>query len=82
MRTTATKRAIRRALFRLGLHTPAKGVVDALAQQEIVRDEELAGSCASSQSTTRTVRWTNSCTGGNGLAAGPPRPVRGRPGGQ
>jgi hypothetical protein len=41
MRTTGTKRAIRSAFFRLGLHTTSKGVVDALAQQGVLADEEL-----------------------------------------
>jgi hypothetical protein len=34
----STKQAIRNALFRLGLDTPAKGVVDALAEQGILVD--------------------------------------------
>ena len=41
MRTTGTRRAIRNALFRLGLHTTPKGIVDALAQQGIQVSEEL-----------------------------------------
>ena len=41
MRTTSKKRAIRNALYRLGLHTTPKGVVDALEQQGILVDAEL-----------------------------------------
>jgi hypothetical protein len=41
MRTTGVKRAVRNALFRLGLHTTPKGVVDALAKQGIQVTEEL-----------------------------------------
>jgi hypothetical protein len=41
MRTTGKKRAIRNALFRLGLHTTPKAVVHALMQQGIPVDEEL-----------------------------------------
>ena len=41
MRTTGKKRAIRNAFFRLGLHTPPKGIVDALAQQGIQVNEQL-----------------------------------------
>jgi hypothetical protein len=41
MRTTGRKRAIRNAFFRLGLHTPPKGIMDALAQQGIRVDEQL-----------------------------------------
>jgi hypothetical protein len=41
MGTTGKKRAIRNAFFRLGLHTPPKGIVDALAQQGIQVNEQL-----------------------------------------
>jgi hypothetical protein len=41
MRTTGLKRAVRNALFRLGLHTTPKGIVDALAQQGVQVSEEL-----------------------------------------
>jgi hypothetical protein len=41
MPTTSIKQAIRNALFRLGLHTRPKGVVDALAQQGVQVDEQL-----------------------------------------
>jgi hypothetical protein len=41
MRTASNKQAIQNALYRLGLHTTSKGVVDALAQQGILVDEEL-----------------------------------------
>jgi hypothetical protein len=41
MRTTGKKRAIRHALFRLGLHATPKAVADALAQQGVRVDEEL-----------------------------------------
>jgi hypothetical protein len=41
MRTTDEKQAIRNALFRLGLHTTPKGVVDALREQGIQVDETL-----------------------------------------
>jgi hypothetical protein len=41
MRTTGTKRAIRNALFRLGLHTTPKAIVEALAKQGIQVTEEL-----------------------------------------
>jgi hypothetical protein len=40
MRSTK-KQAIRNALLRLGLHTPAKGIVEALAQEGIQVDEQL-----------------------------------------
>jgi hypothetical protein len=38
---TGKKRAIRNALYHLGLHATPKGVVDALAQLGIQVDEEL-----------------------------------------
>jgi hypothetical protein len=38
---TARKQAIRHALFRRSLHTPPKGIIDALAQQGVLVDEEL-----------------------------------------
>ncbi len=41
MRTIGKKRAIRRAFFRLGLHTTPKGVVDALKHQDVQVTEEL-----------------------------------------
>jgi hypothetical protein len=41
MRTTSTKRAIRNAFTRLGLHATPKAVVHALAQQGVQVDEEL-----------------------------------------
>ena len=41
MRTTGKKRAIRHTFFRLGLHTTPKNIVDALAQQGVLVDEEL-----------------------------------------
>jgi hypothetical protein len=41
MHTTGKKRAIRNVLFRLGLHTTPKGIVDALAQQGVQVSEEL-----------------------------------------
>ena len=41
MRTTSKKQAIRNTFFRLGLHTTAKGVVQALVQQGVQVDEEL-----------------------------------------
>jgi len=41
MGTTGKKRAIKSGLYRLGLHTTPKGVVDALAQQGVQVDEEL-----------------------------------------
>jgi hypothetical protein len=41
MRTTGTKRAIRIAFFRLGLHTTSKAIVEALAKQGIPVTEEL-----------------------------------------
>jgi hypothetical protein len=41
MRTTSTKRAIKNAFFRLGLHATAMGVVHALAQGGVQVDEEL-----------------------------------------
>jgi hypothetical protein len=41
MRTTGKKGAIRNALYRLGLHTTPKRVVDALAQQGVQVGEEL-----------------------------------------
>ena len=41
MRTPGKKRAIRNALYRLGLHTTPKGIVEALAQQGVQVDEEL-----------------------------------------
>jgi hypothetical protein len=40
MRTTRQKRAIRNALFRLGLHATPKAVAHALAQQGVQVDEE------------------------------------------
>jgi hypothetical protein len=41
MRTTRKKQVIRTALFRLGLHAPAKAVVHALSEQGIRADEQL-----------------------------------------
>jgi hypothetical protein len=41
MRTTGTKRAIRNAFYRLGLHTTPKAVVQALGEQGIPVDEEV-----------------------------------------
>jgi hypothetical protein len=41
MRTTGLKRAVQNALFRLGLHTTPKGIVDALAQQGVQVSEEF-----------------------------------------
>jgi hypothetical protein len=41
MRTTGKRQAIRNALFRLGLQTPPKVVVHALAQQGVQVSEEL-----------------------------------------
>jgi len=41
MRTTGKKRAIRNALYRLGMHTTPKAVAYALTQQGISVDEEL-----------------------------------------
>jgi hypothetical protein len=41
MRTAGKKRAVRSALFRLGLHATPKAVADALAQQGVRVDEEL-----------------------------------------
>jgi hypothetical protein len=41
MRTTGKKRAIRNAFFRLGLHAMPKAVVDALAQQGVLVEQEL-----------------------------------------
>jgi hypothetical protein len=41
MRTTGKKRAIRNALYRLGLHTTPKAVAHALWQQGIQVDEQL-----------------------------------------
>ena len=41
MRTPDTRRAIRNALYRLGLHATPKAVVHALRQQGIQVDEEL-----------------------------------------
>jgi hypothetical protein len=41
MRTPNTKRAIKNAFFRLGLHATPKGVVHALAQGGVQVEEEL-----------------------------------------
>jgi hypothetical protein len=41
MRTTGKKRAVRNALYCLGLHTTPKAVAHALMQQGIVVDEGL-----------------------------------------
>lgn len=41
MRIAGNKRAIRHTLFRLGLHTTLKGIVDALGEQGIQVDEAL-----------------------------------------
>jgi hypothetical protein len=41
MRTTGRKRAIRNAIFRLGLHATPKAVVHALREQGIQVDAEL-----------------------------------------
>jgi hypothetical protein len=41
MRTTSTRRAIRHAFFRLGLHATPKAVGYALSEQGIQVDEEL-----------------------------------------
>jgi hypothetical protein len=41
MHTTGLKQAVRNAFFRLGLHTPPKGVVHALNEQGIQVDELL-----------------------------------------
>ena len=41
MRTTGTKRAVRNAFYRLGMHAPSKAVVQALREQGIVVNEEL-----------------------------------------
>ena len=41
MRMISTKRAIRNAFYRLGLHTAPKGVVQDLAQQGVRVSEEL-----------------------------------------
>jgi hypothetical protein len=41
MRTTGTKRAIRNAFFRLGLHATPKAVAQALTDQAVQVDEEL-----------------------------------------
>jgi hypothetical protein len=41
MRTTGKRRAIRNAFFRLGLHTPPKGTVDALREQGVLVDVQL-----------------------------------------
>jgi hypothetical protein len=41
MRTTGTKRTIRNAFFRLGLHATPKAVAHALAQQGVQVDEEF-----------------------------------------
>jgi hypothetical protein len=41
MRATGTKRAIRNAIFRLGLHATPKMVVHALREQGVMVDEAL-----------------------------------------
>lgn len=41
MRTTDKKRAIRNALYRLGLHTAPKAVAHALTEEGILVDEGL-----------------------------------------
>ena len=41
MRTTGKKRAIRNALYRLGLHATPKAVAHALMQQGVQVDEQL-----------------------------------------
>jgi hypothetical protein len=41
MRTAGTKRAIRNALYRLGLHTTPKAVADVLRGQGVLVDEGL-----------------------------------------
>ena len=41
MRTASTKRAIRNALHRLGLHTTPKAVAHALREQGVLADEGL-----------------------------------------
>ena len=41
MRTTGKKRAVRKALVRLGLHATAKAIAHALAQQGVRVSEEL-----------------------------------------
>lgn len=41
MRTTGKKQAVRNALYRLGLRTIPKGIVEPLAQQRVQVNEEL-----------------------------------------
>jgi len=41
MHPTSKKQAVRHALYRLGLHTTSKGIVDALSQKGISVKEEL-----------------------------------------
>ena len=68
MRATGKQRAIRNALYRLGLHTTPKGVVQALAQAGVQVDEELV----------RQVRLKNLKENTGGSLAKVPRPIPSR----
>jgi len=65
MRTTRTKRAIRDAFFRLGLHATPRAVVHALAQQGVQVAEEFV----------RQVRFELLKEATRATVAGVPRPA-------
>jgi hypothetical protein len=59
MRTSGLKRAVRNALFRLGLHTTPKGIVDALAQQGVQRGYSPIQTSKATGTTAAACTWAS-----------------------
>jgi hypothetical protein len=68
MRTTGKSRAIKNAFYRLGMHVKPQAVVQALAEQGVVVEEELV----------RLVQFELLMEATTGRVAKIPRPVRPR----